>query len=418
MSFRSTIFWAVAIAVMVIVALELSFDFVAERVASDQRGRTQARVDKALDDLDQLYWSNELETLINLPNLSGPDVVAMFVVPWGVSRVAIGDPTSFPSEGGTWAHGLRTLSDGTEIRVALPLSRLEVLLADELLLDLLDLPLFLAIAFLTALLLQRRIARPVQALTAATEAIAGQRFPGPVAVPAGKDELSRLALAFNRMSAAVQQQFERERTFTRYASHELRTPLAAMKIQLGRLQLGVSSMEEVSPAMERSLRRMEDTLEALMALARSGQRDPQPQPLGTLLDETLGTLPKEARRALSVQADARAMVTDGPLLRQALHNLLENAVKHGHGPVWLEAAIDGPVLLLKVKDHGPGVAEEDLVRLTEPFFRGGSSRGGLGLGLALVDLIARSVDGDLQFRNTGEGLEVTMRLPIVTEAVA
>lgn len=418
MSFRSTIFWAVAIAVMVIVALELSFDFVADRVASDQRGRTQAKVNTALDDLDQLYWSNELETLINLPDLSGPDVVAMFVVPWGVSRVAIGDPTNFPSEGGTWAHGLRTLSDGTEIRVALPLSRLEVLLADELLLDLLDLPLFLAIAFLTALLLQRRIARPVQALTAATEAIAGQRFPGPVAVPAGKDELARLALAFNRMSTAVQQQFERERTFTRYASHELRTPLAAMKIQLGRLQLGVSSMEEVSPAMERSLRRMEDTLEALMALARSGQRDPQPQPLGTLLDETLGTLPKGARRALSVQADARAMVTDGPLLRQALHNLLENAVKHGHGPVWLEAAIDGPVLLLKVKDHGPGVAEEDLVRLTEPFFRGGGSRGGLGLGLALVDLIARSVDGDLQFRNTGEGLEVTMRLPIVTEAVA
>lgn len=128
--------------------------------------------------------------------------------------------------------------------------------------------------------------------------MAQQVSPIPIEVPPGDDELREMARSFNLMQTSVQRLLERERAFTRYASHELRTPLSTFKVQLEALTLGLSPSEQVLPVLERNVARMEAVLAALLALARSGERNPERAALEPLLRDLLGSLLSEARAHL------------------------------------------------------------------------------------------------------------------------
>lgn len=292
------------------------------------------------------------------------------------------------------------------------------LAGNRLLLDLLDIPVTLTAALGAAWLLTRRVARPLKQLTAATRQLAAQRFPEPVAVPVGNDELTELAQSFNAMAAALQGFVERERAFTRYASHELRTPLSAIRLQVDRVELGNAGAAEALPALRRHVARMEETLAALLALARSPVPDPERRRLQPLLVDSLAAFPPEDRERLSLVGDTPTdlMVTNARLLQQAIGNLLDNALRHGAGAATLSVQARGRALTLRVSDDGPGVPAAHLGKLTEPFYRASSDRQGLGLGLSFVAFIARALDGDLAVRNTAGGLEATLTLPIVAAA--
>lgn len=281
-------------------------------------------------------------------------------------------------------------------------------------LDLLDLPITLALAVLVAGWLSRRLTRPLRSLTRATEQLANEQFPEPLPVPEGNDDLARLARSFNRMSAALRALVDRERTLTRYATHELRTPLSALKLQVERAERHAAAPTPTLEAMGRNVRRMEEVIGALLQLTRSGERDRTPTPLVDVVDETFAALSPMVRSRvdlMSVPPDVR--VTDGALVQRALHNLVGNALAHGAVPVQVYVGRDGDCLTLRVRDRGPGVPDGALAELTRPFVR--SAAGGTGLGLALVAFIAQTLGGELALRNLRPGFEASLRLPILAD---
>jgi len=319
------------------------------------------------------------------------DVLVAFVVADHEERVSLG----LVSADGWWA----------------------ALLGNALLLDLLDLPLFVGLALGTGWWLSRRAARPLRTFTRAAEQLAAERFPEPLQAPADDDELARLARSFNDMSGSIHALIERERTFTRYATHELRTPLSALKLQVDRARrAGVASSTAALDAMERNVRRMEDVIDALLSLAQTGERDRTPRSLNALVDETLAAFPAAARsriELLSVPPDL--LVTDGHLVQRALHNLVDNALTYGGRPTHVHVHRTGAFLTLRVRDGGAGVPEAALEKLPLPYFRADEHGGGLGLGLSLVALIAKTLGGRLELRNMAPGFEATVELPVVVE---
>jgi len=285
---------------------------------------------------------------------------------------------------------------------------------DRLLLDLIDIPVALAITFAIAWALSSWLGRPLRRLTGATRQLASRRVPEPVSVPAGNDELAELARSFNAMAGAVRDHVEREQAFTRYASHELRTPLSAMRLQIERAETGMVPATDVLPALRRQVQRMEEILMALLTIARS-EADEVQRPVADVVRDAVSQLPADARQRLSVRnaAPGDVEVRYARLAQQALANLVDNALRHGSGTTTLRVDSDDTSLTLLVQDAGPGVPDEDLVRLTEPFYRRGAGPGGSGLGLTLVSLIARSLRGSFTLHNTDPGMQAVLRLPIV-----
>lgn len=287
-----------------------------------------------------------------------------------------------------------------------------------LLLDLLDVPVFVLLGLGLGQLLSRRIARPLAQLTRATRELAVEGRTQAVNVPPGRDELSELVRSFNAMAKAVDEHVERERAFTRYASHELRTPLSAIRLQVELARLGQVPAEETLTVVEKNIRRMEEVLEALLSLARSWEHASERRPLAPLIEETLAALPEQNRSRVQVRGlFAGAHVSHPRIVQQAISNLIDNALRHGRGRASVAVAVGERRLTVRVSDDGPGVPDEALPHLTEPFYKLDHSGDGLGLGLAFVAHVARALGGELALSNTGGGLEATLSLPVVAPQV-
>ncbi|GEM84633.1 HAMP domain-containing sensor histidine kinase [Meiothermus hypogaeus] len=318
----------------------------------------------------------------------------------------------FPTEAAGWLKTERLLEQGFVLQAALETRSQNEALQAFWRTELLALPLSLLLALVAAYLLFGYLMRPVRHLTEAAHAIAQQRFPKPVPVPPGQDELSDLAKSFNRMTQAVEGFLERERNFARYTSHELRTPLATLRVQIEALEQGLLSPEESLPPIKASLERLERLLAGLLALTRSPQRDPQPVEVGLTLRSVVENFNPEERSRITLEGDLEARVLGyEELLQQALGNLVGNALKFSPEPVQIEVRQEA-MIHIHILDRGPGVREEDLPRLGNPFLRLQPRVEGMGLGLALVRHIAILLGGRLEFRNrAGGGLEAILSLP-------
>ncbi len=329
-------------------------------------------------------------------------------------EVVLTGPDPFPEDNDAWAVRERFVGGAYRLEIARPTSGTEQLVRNELFLDLLDVPLFFLLAFVVAWSLTRFALRPVRELTRASQVMAAQHSPMPIAVPPGDDELSQMARSFNRMQSSVQTLLERERAFTRYASHELRTPLSAFKVQVEALELGLSPAEAVAPVLARNVTRMEQVIAALLALARSGERNAERTALQPLLRDLLAAFLPEARARIQVHGlqSERAQVVNAPLIAQAVQNLLENALRYSEGDILFTVEVRGEEALFTVRDFGPGVPEDALRHLTQPFYRRGGHHESIGLGLALVESISRTLSGRLELKNAQPGLEAKLIIPI------
>ena len=412
MSLRWSVFWGIVAAIATVVALEALTDTVTKRIVASQVDVFERHADAALERFESRVGTDQPPT----------DALRSFAADGRAVIVAQVRSQTLDAWAAQLPPGRYHLTDrvtrtGRPVHVAVSATWFEELRSRPLWLDLLDLPVFLALALVAAWLVTAHVERRLERLHAVVSAVSERRSAEPLPTPTGNDEFARLAEAFESMRATVRRYLERERMFTRYASHELRTPLAALSVQLDRLQNHTADADAVVPALRRNVARMEQVMKALQSLSQAGERDTDPVPLEVAVDEALALLPSLPPERVSLTtALPPVWISDASLLRQALANLVDNALTHGTGAVGISVHAQAPALSVRVRNVGPRVDEDELKRLTEPFYRpkGQQSRG-LGLGLSLVDVIAQALDGELELRNTAIGFEATLRLPIVLD---
>ncbi|MGI9021203.1 MAG: HAMP domain-containing sensor histidine kinase [Solirubrobacterales bacterium] len=286
-------------------------------------------------------------------------------------------------------------------------------------------PVALLLASLAAYAVTGAALRPVDAMRARAETIStggpDERLP----VSGAGDELTRLGETLNGMLGRLDAAIERERRFTEDAAHELRTPLTLHRTELELALRHGGDETELRAAIASAIGevdRLVQLAEDLLVVARSDQGRlalaPERLQAGDLFDNTVQRFSSRAAeegRELKIDGGAQTPLEgDGLRLEQALTNLIDNALRHGAGPVrlWAEA-VDGWVTL-GVADSGPGFPDGFEARAFERFSRADAARerGGTGLGLAIVDTIARAHGGSAHAANaTSGGAEVRIVLP-------
>jgi len=277
-------------------------------------------------------------------------------------------------------------------------------------------PAALLLAILAGYAVATAALRPVEAMrrraAAITASTAGQRLP----VPPTRDELARLAETLNDMLTRLEAALEHERRFVDDASHELRTPLALLKTELELALRHPRSREELEQTLQsaaedtdRLVRLAEDLL--LVARFDQGQLPIRPERLSarSVLERAVDRFAARAAehgRSLTFRGGPDAYVDADPArLDQATGNLVDNALVHGAGPIVLEVRSEDGEVALHVLDSGPGLPGDFSARALDRFSRadGARSARGAGLGLAIVDLIARGHGGRVELRNRVEG---------------
>lgn len=270
--------------------------------------------------------------------------------------------------------------------------------------------------------------RPVERLRAEAQALAfgidGRRLP----VPATNDEIQDLAETLNAMLERLEQALERERRFVDDASHELRTPLAVLKTQLELALRKARTADELTDAVRSATEEVASlaTLaENLLILARA-DRGMLPT-RRTRVDVTelaehvcAGFEPRADELGITLRAEGLGPVwsnADPLLLRQALSNLIQNALTHTPrgGEVTVTARTQAGEVRLVVDDSGPGFDAELLPQAFDPFTQADGARSrssGTGLGLAIVRAIAQAHGGWVTATNRdGEGASVAIGIP-------
>jgi two-component system, OmpR family, sensor kinase len=267
--------------------------------------------------------------------------------------------------------------------------------------------------------------RPVEAMRRRAARISltrdGERLP----LPDAQDEIRRLGETLNEMLARLEASFERERRFVADASHELRTPLAVVKAEL---EAAIRAEENGASVRESLVAALEETdhlaqlAEDLLLIARSadGRLPVRPEAVQVrdLLERTrqrFGDRAREQGREIRVDAPPDLTISIDPLRgRQALGNLVDNALRHGSGAIELAARRDNGVLELDVSDEGAGFPEELVPHAFERFARADAARtrGGAGLGLAIVRAIAEAHGGTAEIAGAAQhGATVRLRIP-------
>ncbi|APX12907.1 ATP-binding protein [Tateyamaria omphalii] len=258
----------------------------------------------------------------------------------------------------------------------------------------------------------RRLTQPLTALAKAARA-AGQGDRAARVSTEGPREMRDAATAFNDMQARIAQ-FEAERMRTLAAvGHDLRTPLTSLRIRAE--MLGTDE----SASMIRTLEEMTVMADGLVAYARGARENEDVTyiDLVTLLEQASGDRQGWFEATEAIEVSGRPVA-----LGRAFGNLIDNAIRYG-GSAKVTAERIGETALVTIEDNGPGIPDEKLSKVFEPFVRGDDSRsadtGGVGLGLAISRDIVVAHGGTLTLSNRpGGGLRAAVRLPVTTVAVA
>ncbi len=240
------------------------------------------------------------------------------------------------------------------------------------------------------------------------------------------DEFGVLARDFNRMGSRLQGLIGSQRQLLRDVSHELRSPLARLRIALALAERAApNEREQFWGRLTQECDRLENLISEILTLARL-DADPgaaQPLDLDRLLRELQADVQLSApEQRLTIQRDAQGSFNGWPdMLAGALDNLLRNAVRFNPPGLPIELRIERQqeLLLISVRDHGPGAPQELLVKLGEPFFRApGQSAAGHGLGLAIARRAAERHGGRLLLGNHPQGgFIATLELPLAGAAL-
>jgi two-component system sensor histidine kinase MprB len=275
----------------------------------------------------------------------------------------------------------------------------------------------IALAAALAAVVATAALRPIRRLTAAAETVTATGNLSERVAVGGSDELGRLATRFNGMLAALEESVGRQRRLVADASHELRTPLTAARTNVDLVREGKLPDEEVRHALDEAsveLDSLTSLVSDLVELARGEERKLR------LEDVALDDLVSAAIERAKARAPEATFVTslspvhvrvDPILVERAVGNLLDNAVKYSPAGAPIEVTVhDGEVV---VADRGPGIAEEDLPRIFDRFYRAAAARAkpGAGLGLAIVREAAEAHGGAPRAESNADGARFTLSQP-------
>ena len=229
-------------------------------------------------------------------------------------------------------------------------------------------------------------------------------------------EIREVNMGFNRMARELAKMEEDRTVMLAGISHDLRTPLARLRLEV---EMSVSD-EMARQYMAQDIDQLDAIINKFMDYARPSELQLQPLSLAELVEREAQAFRDPSQLRISVQLPPGLKVwADETELGRVLLNIFENARRYGHGPdeaAWVEVSAEqqGPWVLLRLRDHGPGVPADKLSRLTTPFFRGDAARTaatGAGLGLAIVEKSVQRIGGQLDLTNAeGGGLQTTIRL--------
>ena len=236
-----------------------------------------------------------------------------------------------------------------------------------------------------------------------------------------RDEFGVLATDFNRMGARLQSLIGSQRQLLRDVSHELRSPLARLRIALALAErASPEEREKLWPRLTRECDRLESLISEILTLARVDADQASAEPVD--LNGLLHAVQKDASLAspgqvVELNAEPGLGLTGWPtMIERAVDNLLRNAQRFNPAgePIELTALREGDHIVISVRDHGPGVADEYLTQLGEPFFRApGQTAAGHGLGLAIARRAAERHGGRLVLGNHPQGgFVATLELPL------
>lgn len=266
--------------------------------------------------------------------------------------------------------------------------------------------------------------RPVEAMRRTAEEITEEDPGARLPIGEGDDEITQLGTTLNRMLARLEQAMARERAFAADASHELRTPVSNLRTEIELALRGERTAAELRAALvsaSEETQRLEELADTLLVLARAdgGQLYLNREPVDALelltaAGERFAATLRGLSREVRVDGTTVDLLVDRVRIDQALDNLLQNAVRHGRGRVDLLAIPQTTTVQLRVRDNGPGLPDDFIDSAFERFTRSdpGRTGGGVGLGLSIVDAIARAHDGTVHVANVpGAGADFCIELP-------
>lgn len=292
----------------------------------------------------------------------------------------------------------------------------------------LGIPLAVSLASLIGYLVARRSLLPVAAMADRARTITHESLSARLPNPNPHDELGQLAAVFNATLQRLDDSFAELKRFTADASHELRTPLTALRTvgEVALRQPDDAAWRETVASMLEEAQRLDDLIEDLLTLARidSGTEPDHPEPvrLAALLADvrdSLNVLAAEKRQTLNLACpEGLIATTDQSLLRQALANIVHNAIRYSpaHTPITVAATRRSGDIVIEVTDQGPGIAPEHHQKIFDRFYRVDKARsreeGGSGLGLAIAKWSVRHQGGRIELETApGKGSTFRIVLP-------
>ena len=267
------------------------------------------------------------------------------------------------------------------------------------------------IVLLPVLWAARRISRPLQSLARAARTFRPGE-PGAPLVEKGPQDVRDVISAFNALRLRVTAMLDEKDRMLGAIGHDLRTPLAALRVRIESVE-----DDDDRDRMADTIAEMNRTLDDILSLARLGRPSEAitEVDLSALVDAVVDDFDAIGSPVTFAEAPRITIRLRPSMMRRAIRNLIENAVKYGKSAEVSLAERDGGVALV-IADHGPGIPEARLEDVFDPFVRLEGSRnrdtGGTGLGLALARAIVRDAGGDITLANRPEGgLAATIRLP-------
>jgi signal transduction histidine kinase len=263
-------------------------------------------------------------------------------------------------------------------------------------------PVLVGLVGLLAWVLVGRALRPVERIRAEVDEISHGTLHRRVRVPPADDEVSHLAETMNGMLDRLDAAATQQRQFVSDASHELRNPLATIRttVEVAATHPDRADWPLVSAVVMEESDRLGSLVDDLIALARLDEGEPAADEEIDLDEVVLAEAERVRAAGLSVDVSgvgAARLYGDRRLLERSVRNLLDNAVRHARGRIWVALRRDASGVLLTVDDDGPGIPLADRERVFERFARLDEARardqGGSGLGLALVRAVAERHGG-------------------------
>ena len=285
-----------------------------------------------------------------------------------------------------------------------------------------------SVALILGILLAYNLTRPIHELIKATEVIS-QGTLGQQVTVRSKDEMGKLANAFNKMSTDLERSNRARRQMTADIAHELRTPLSLIIAQAEAVQDGILPANRKNfDVIHEEADRLENMVEdlRLLSLADAGELTINLEPVSVekLLHEVAGMYPARLQKTKitleeQISPNLPDMLIDPGRMIQVLTNIIDNALRHTpeEGRVTLEARQVQNMVEIAIRDTGSGVEDENLERIFDRLYRVDTSRqrenAGSGLGLAIAKSIVEMHQGRIWAESrVGEGLTILIRVPI------